>query len=63
MYFHVGEIVVVKDDVLLVDYFLGNELFVDAHVLEVLHGIYQIEVFLCQCTFILRCVLRMGWRC
>ena len=44
MYFHVGEIAVVEDDVVLVKYFLGNEFFVDAHILEVLHGSYQIEV-------------------
>ena len=43
-YFHVSEIAVIKDDVVLVEYFLGDKCFVDAHVLEVLHGSSQIEV-------------------
>ena len=36
---------VVEDNVVLVEYFLGDEFFVDAHVLEVLHGSSQVEVF------------------
>ena len=43
-YFHVGEIVVVEDDDVLVLYFLGNYFFVDAPVLGVFHGSSQIEV-------------------
>ena len=37
-YFHVGEITVIEDDVVLVEYLLEDYFFVDAHVLEVLHG-------------------------
>ena len=36
---------VVEDDVVLVEYFLGDDFFVDAYVLEVLHGSSHIEVF------------------
>ena len=37
-FFHVSEIAVVEDDVVLVEYFLEDEFLMDAHVLEVLHG-------------------------
>ena len=42
MYSHVGEVAVVEDDVVLVEYLLGDYVFEDTHVLEVLDESSQI---------------------